>query len=210
MRSRQVNEKICSSEAWSCNLFQLTLSVEPIRNLLSQSHCYNKLWLMCQVVQRRLPCESWCVDVSSLTSTHLATYCSMDDEALLMNSVGSHKEHLSSHEDTHPPPKYYSQSAALSLWRPTLTDRHEGEVQSDGPLWSSKSAGITRVCQWVCVCYWPVSPTLDPFIWSFEAMNARFRGFLHFTGNLESKIKCWQRQREKVLAGRCCTSAKHN
>lgn len=126
-----------------------------------------------------------------------ATYCPTDDEALLMNSVGSHKEHLSSHEDTHPPPKYYSQSAALSLWRPTLTDRHEGEAQSDGLLWSSKSAGITRVCRWVCVRYWPVSPTLDPFIWIFEAMNAHFRGYLHFLGNLESKIKCRLSQRWK-------------
>lgn len=96
-----------------------------------------------------------------------------------------------------PRPKYYSQSATLSLWRPALTDRHEGEVQSDGPLWSSKSAGITRVCRWVCVCYWPVSPTLDPFIWIFEAKNAHFRGFLHLLGNLESKIKWRQRQRLK-------------
>lgn len=82
------------------------------------------------------------------------------------------------------PPKHYSWLPTLFLRRPTVTDRHEDEVQSDGALWSSKWTETTSVCPRgvACVC---VAGLYQPQ-WNGKLMNAKF-------GDSWEEVETWIR-----------------
>lgn len=78
-----------------------------------------------------------------------ASYCSVDNEALFLFSPSiwltlwpvMSPLMRGAPEYSSNALKHYSRSPTLwcpSPWRPTLTDRHDDEVHSDGALWSSK------------------------------------------------------------------------